>query len=113
MVASRVSAWANPLLRPAIVKLAAIRFTSYSNGPGGGHRHRYPASMPVAPGRGAAPRAVEAGCLGNPESRPTGSPRRPGPADVLYSLLVSHLHGAAFPRFPCREVKPWAQSTSW
>jgi hypothetical protein len=32
-VAARVSALAKPLLRPAIVKLAAIRFTSYSNGP--------------------------------------------------------------------------------
>ena len=29
-----MSALANPLLRPAMVKLAAIRFTSYSNGPG-------------------------------------------------------------------------------
>ena len=33
-VAARVSALAKPLLRPAIVKLAAMRFTSYSNGPG-------------------------------------------------------------------------------
>ena len=29
-----MSALENPLLRAAIVKLAAIRFTSYSNGPG-------------------------------------------------------------------------------
>ena len=29
-----MSAAENPLLRQAIVKLAAIRFTSYSNGPG-------------------------------------------------------------------------------
>ena len=34
IVASRVSAFEKPLLRAAIVKLAAIRFTSYSNGPG-------------------------------------------------------------------------------
>ena len=33
-VAARVSALRKPLLRPAIVKLAAIRFTSYSKGPG-------------------------------------------------------------------------------
>ena len=33
-VDARVSAFENPLLRAAIVKLAAIRFTSYSNGPG-------------------------------------------------------------------------------
>ena len=33
-VAARVSAAENPLFRPATVKLAAIRFTSYSNGPG-------------------------------------------------------------------------------
>jgi hypothetical protein len=33
-VTARVSALLKPLLRPAIVKLAAIRFTSYSNGPG-------------------------------------------------------------------------------
>ena len=33
-VASRVSALVKPLLRAAIVKLADIRFTSYSNGPG-------------------------------------------------------------------------------
>jgi hypothetical protein len=32
--AARVSGLANPLLRAAMVKLAAIRFTSYSNGPG-------------------------------------------------------------------------------
>ena len=33
-VASRISDFPKPLLRPAIVKLAAIRFTSYSKGPG-------------------------------------------------------------------------------
>ena len=33
IAAARVSALANPLLRAAMVKLAAIRFTSYSNGP--------------------------------------------------------------------------------
>ena len=33
-VAARPSALVNPLLRAAIVKLAAIRFTSYSKGPG-------------------------------------------------------------------------------
>ena len=33
-VASRTSALLKPLLRAAIVKLAAMRFTSYSNGPG-------------------------------------------------------------------------------
>jgi hypothetical protein len=33
-VDARVSAFENPLLRAAIVKLDAIRFTSYSNGPG-------------------------------------------------------------------------------
>ena len=33
-VDARASAGENPLLRAAIVKLAAIRFTSYSNGPG-------------------------------------------------------------------------------
>jgi hypothetical protein len=33
-VDARESAVENPLLRAAIVKLAAIRFTSYSNGPG-------------------------------------------------------------------------------
>ena len=33
-VTSRASASVNPLLRAAIVKLAAIRLTSYSNGPG-------------------------------------------------------------------------------
>ena len=33
-VAARASALVKPLLRAAIVKLAAIRFTSYSNGPG-------------------------------------------------------------------------------
>jgi hypothetical protein len=32
--AARVSALPKPLLRPVMVKLAAIRFTSYSNGPG-------------------------------------------------------------------------------
>ena len=32
--APRVPALENPLLRAAIAKLAAIRFTSYSNGPG-------------------------------------------------------------------------------
>ena len=34
VVASRASALEKPLLRAAIVKLAAMRFTSYSNGPG-------------------------------------------------------------------------------
>ena len=34
MVTARVSAGVKPLLRAAIVKLAAIRFRSYSNGPG-------------------------------------------------------------------------------
>ena len=29
-----MSDFENPLLRPAMVKLAAMRFTSYSNGPG-------------------------------------------------------------------------------
>ena len=33
-VAARVSAAENSLFRPAMAKLAAIRFTSYSNGPG-------------------------------------------------------------------------------
>jgi hypothetical protein len=33
-VAARTSALAKPLLRAAMVKLAASRFTSYSNGPG-------------------------------------------------------------------------------
>ena len=33
-VDARVSAFENPLLRAATAKLAAIRFTSYSNGPG-------------------------------------------------------------------------------
>ena len=33
-VDARMSALENPLLRAAIVKLAAMRFTSYSNGPG-------------------------------------------------------------------------------
>ena len=33
-VAARASAAVKPLLRAAIVKLAAMRFTSYSNGPG-------------------------------------------------------------------------------
>jgi hypothetical protein len=33
-VTARVSALLKPLLRPAIMKLAAIRLTSYSNGPG-------------------------------------------------------------------------------
>ena len=33
-VAARASALAKPLLRAAMVKLAASRFTSYSNGPG-------------------------------------------------------------------------------
>jgi hypothetical protein len=33
-VAALVSALPKPLLRPAMVKLAAIRLTSYSNGPG-------------------------------------------------------------------------------
>jgi hypothetical protein len=32
--AARASPLLKPLLRPAIVKLVAIRFTSYSNGPG-------------------------------------------------------------------------------
>ncbi len=31
---ARTSAFGNPLLRAAIVKLAAMRFTSYSKGPG-------------------------------------------------------------------------------
>jgi hypothetical protein len=34
MAAAAASALENPLFRPAIRKLAAIRFTSYSNGPG-------------------------------------------------------------------------------
>ena len=34
VVTSRASALPKPLLRAAMVKLAAIRFTSYSNGPG-------------------------------------------------------------------------------
>ncbi len=55
-VAARVSALEKPLLRAAIVKLAAIRFTSYSNGPGSVSSKSFRSNSSLRSGEANAPK---------------------------------------------------------
>ena len=51
-----MSAAENPLLRPAIVKLAAIRFTSYSNGPGSVSSKSFRSNSKIRSGEASRPK---------------------------------------------------------
>ena len=55
-VAARASALVNPLLRAAIVKLAAMRFTSYSNGPGSVSSKSFTSNSSCRSGEANAPK---------------------------------------------------------
>ncbi len=51
-----VSASVNPLLRAAIVKLAAMRSTSYSNGPGSVSSKSFTSNISVRSGEAKMPK---------------------------------------------------------
>ena len=60
----------NPLLRAAIVKLAAMRFTSYSNGPGSVSSKSFTSNSSCRSGEANAPKfdrcASPQSCASNP-----------------------------------------------
>ena len=67
----------NPLLRAAMVKLAAIRFTSYSNGPGSVSSKSFTSNSRIRSGEANPPKFDRWASPHNWASRPaTGVPPR-------------------------------------
>ena len=69
-VAARVSALANPLLRPTTAKLAAIRSTSNSNGPGNVSSKSFTSNSNIRSGEANTPKFDRCASPHNWASRP-------------------------------------------